>query len=96
MTPTPDTQTALGAVQRSLGDTGVHCLAEQISRETRFLCEPVLEKRHRLGNFALTCFRLYPQAFCLSDSGERAVSHCRCRQPRFLAPGPSPVSEIVR
>ena len=87
MTPTPDAEPALGAVQRSLGDAGVHRLAEQISREPRFLCEPVLEKCHRLGNLALTRFRLYPQAFCLSGSGERAVSHCRWWQPRFLAPG---------
>lgn len=54
MTPTPDTETALGAVQGSLGDADVHRLAEQISREPRFLSEPVLEKRHGFGNLALT------------------------------------------
>jgi hypothetical protein len=67
----------------------VHRLAKQISREPRSLSEPVLDKRHGLGNLALTCFRLHPQASHLSGSDERAVSHCRCWQPRFLPPGPS-------
>src|SRR6185437_2892953 len=88
-----DPERFFGAIQRALRNASRCCCLQDAPRWDGASSHLLPQERLGLLQPAALLLSTHWQRCQLSGCTERALSHCRCWQPRFLAPGPSPTSE---